>query len=154
MPKRRKAKTLLRYFQRGSRDPESMARGMSLGLFIGFLPSFGGQILIAFFLASFLGVNRIAAAAGTLVTNPITTLPLSAVAFWLGDLVIPGSRLAGFDAADFEWRSLLAGGYAFYAYLLGCAIMAVVGGAAGYVGTKAYLHCRRGLLSRPTGARR
>jgi len=51
---------------------QTMAGGLALGLFIGFSPTMGAQIILAGIAAFFLKVNIPMALAGSLVTNPFT----------------------------------------------------------------------------------
>ncbi len=51
---------------------ETIARGLALGLFIGFTPTMGIQIILTGLAAYFLKVNIPIALAGSLVTNPFT----------------------------------------------------------------------------------
>jgi len=51
---------------------ETVAGGLALGLFIGFTPTMGAQIILAGLAAFFLKVNIPLALAGSLVTNPFT----------------------------------------------------------------------------------
>lgn len=53
-------------------QPDEIARGMALGLFIGMTPTFGIQMFIAFFFAVLLRQNKIAALIGVWNTNPLT----------------------------------------------------------------------------------
>lgn len=139
MAKKPKWKVLHRYICRSSRDPESMARGMGLGLFVGFLPSVGFQIILALLLAGVFNANRIVAMAGTLVTNPFTALPLSAFSLWLGDWILPGTALANFSIKTFELTQVLESpGRLGVAYLVGCLAMSVCASMIGYGGMKVY----------------
>lgn len=51
---------------------QTIAGGLALGLFIGFTPTMGAQIVLAGISAFFLKVNIPMALAGSLVTNPLT----------------------------------------------------------------------------------
>lgn len=139
MVKRPRWKVVYRYICRSSNDPESMARGVGLGLFVGFLPSIGFQIVLALFLAGFFNANRIVAAAGTLVTNPFTAVPLSAFSLWLGDWILPGAVLANFSVNTFELSQVLESpGRLGIAYLVGCLTLSVFASLIGYLGMKFY----------------
>lgn len=88
---------------RGS--PEAVALGLALGIFIAFTPALGLQTISALTLATLLGASRPAALAGTLVTNPVTQLPISLFTYWFGNLVWQGPpiervRQALVDALD------------------------------------------------------
>lgn len=53
-------------------EPDAVARGMALGLFIGMTPTFGIQMLLALLFAFILRQNKIAALIGVWSTNPLT----------------------------------------------------------------------------------
>ena len=65
------------------------ARGLAAGIFTGCYPFFGLQILLGIALASLLRGSHILAAAGTWISNPLTSLPL----YWFNYQV--GSWLLG-----------------------------------------------------------
>lgn len=139
MAKKRSWKAIRRYICRSSKDPESMARGVGLGLFVGFLPSFGFQMILAVFLAGFFNANRIVAVFGTLVTNPFTTIPLSALSLWIGDWILPGSTFSNVSVEAMNWSELLSSpGRLGSAYLIGCLILSVVSSSLGYSLIKLY----------------
>ena len=65
------------------------ARGLAAGVFCGCFPFFGLQIVLSVGVATAVRGNHLLAAAGTLVSNPLTYVPL----YWFNFLV--GSRLLG-----------------------------------------------------------
>src|SRR5690606_6733163 len=65
-------------------DQGTVAAGMAVGVFIGFLPTYNFQFILAGVLAYLLKVNISAAAMGTLVTNPLTTIPIIGLQYKLG----------------------------------------------------------------------
>lgn len=69
--------------------PSQRARGLAAGVFCGCYPFFGLQIFLSVGVASVVRGNHLLAAAGTLVSNPLTYLPL----YWFNYLV--GCRLLG-----------------------------------------------------------
>ena len=69
--------------------PGQRARGLAAGVFCGCFPFFGLQIVVSVGVASLLKGNHLLAAAGTLVSNPLTYLPL----YWFNYLV--GDQLLG-----------------------------------------------------------
>jgi len=69
--------------------PGQRARGLAAGVFCGCFPFFGLQIVLSIGVASLARGNHLLAAAGTLVSNPITYVPL----YWFNFVV--GSRLLG-----------------------------------------------------------
>ena len=75
-PKRNKiGKSLKRLFDRFLRirgEPRYIALGFALGLFVGMSPSMGFQTAIAVFFAALLRWNKISAAVGVWISNPVT----------------------------------------------------------------------------------
>ncbi|MDD2604325.1 MAG: DUF2062 domain-containing protein [Desulfobacterales bacterium] len=69
--------------------PREIARGFAVGIFVGFTPTLGAQMLIAVPLAALLKSNKLAAAAGVWITNPVT------VPFIYGLTYLVGSQLTG-----------------------------------------------------------
>ena len=69
--------------------PGQRARGLAAGVFCGCYPFFGLQMVLSVGLAKLMRGNQLLAAAGTLVSNPFTYLPL----YWFNYLV--GCRLMG-----------------------------------------------------------
>jgi uncharacterized protein (DUF2062 family) len=76
-----------------------VALGMAIGLFIGFLIPLA-QILLAAAAAVFLRANVAVAAAGTLVTNPLTVPPIYYAAYQLGAWTTETSATAAVSWAD------------------------------------------------------
>lgn len=62
----------------------TIAGGLALGLFIGFTPTMGAQIIMAGVAAYFLKVNIPMALAGSLVTNPFTAAIIYPLEYKLG----------------------------------------------------------------------
>lgn len=90
----------------------SVPRGVALGMVTGILIPLG-QIPAAAVLALPLRANIPAAAATTLLTNPLTTPFLWAAAYWVGrkvlrfDAVVPGTPIADQVAANIGWLQWL-----------------------------------------------
>jgi len=68
----RQGKLMLLRLLRLRAQPDEIAKGFALGIFIGMTPTFGFQMLIAIFFALLLRENKIAAAIGVWISNPIT----------------------------------------------------------------------------------
>ncbi len=66
-------------------EPREIALGLALGIFIGMLPVLGLQTVSAIFFASLLKWNKISAALGTLISNPLTIPPLYALTYFVGN---------------------------------------------------------------------
>lgn len=65
-------------------EPRQIALGFALGIFVGMLPLMGLQMAIAFFIAALLNYNKISAAAGAWITNPITAPFLYGLSYYIG----------------------------------------------------------------------
>ncbi len=88
-------------------NPREISLGFALGLFIGFTPTMGGQILIAVFFASMFKWNKITAAVGVQVTNPFTA------PFIYGFTYLIGAKLIGLHnhlnfKITFDWQGLVS----------------------------------------------
>jgi len=90
---------------RGS--PQAIAGGFSLGLFIAFTPTIGIQIVLAFFMATALSLNRPAAVLAVWITNPVTIPVIFSLNYWLGSLIWEGPSALVVSQRLFELTSLL-----------------------------------------------
>ena len=115
--------------------PEDIARGMAVGVFAGFYPLFGLQIAIAVVLASLCRGSKIAAAAFTWVSNPLTYLPIYAMNFHLGQWIL-GSQSQSFTLDDLQSLDGISQlGLEFTVTLFfGSTVAALIAGAIAYVG--------------------
>ncbi|MEJ2699651.1 MAG: DUF2062 domain-containing protein [Desulfuromonadales bacterium] len=68
--------------------PEEIAKGMALGIFIGMTPTLGFQMVIALFFAWLLRQNKIAAALGVWITNPVTAPVIYALEYESGRVLL------------------------------------------------------------------
>jgi uncharacterized protein len=68
--------------------PDEIAKGFALGIFIGLTPTFGFQMIIAVFFAILLRENKLAAALGVWITNPITAPFIYALEYETGRLLL------------------------------------------------------------------
>ena|SRR3989344_5814984 len=86
-----KKQAIYHYYQfvRLNATPEDIARGLAVGVFVGMLPIYGVQILVAILLAQALGENKLAASIGTFITNPLTSIPIYLFNYKVGRLFIP-----------------------------------------------------------------
>jgi len=85
--------------------PDETAKGLALGVFIGFLPINGFQVLVAVTIATLTRVSKVAAAIGTHVTNPWTTIPILILDYYVGCLLL--GRKACIPYVDFSSLSSL-----------------------------------------------
>lgn len=130
---------MVRYLSKGHHDPESVARGVGLGLFVAFLPTIGLQVVLAFFLSTVFNANRIAAILGTFVTNPLTALPTTVASFWLGDMIFQGQGSQIRSLGSFDVMQLVkTPGQTLIIYLAGCLMLSLVASLVGYWGARFY----------------
>ncbi|MBK8594928.1 MAG: DUF2062 domain-containing protein [Holophagales bacterium] len=69
-------------------EPEKVAASFAIGVAIAFTPLLGFHWIMAFFAAILLKLNKLDVFLGTLVVNPLTLGPVSAVALPLGRLIV------------------------------------------------------------------
>ncbi len=69
-------------------EPDAVARGMALGLFIGMTPTFGIQMLLALLFAFLLRQNKIAALIGVWNTNPLTAPIIYGMEYEVGRVLL------------------------------------------------------------------
>ena len=76
--------------------PREIALGFSLGLFVGMSPYMMCHTVTAVFVAALLKWNKIAAAAGVFITNPVTAPFFYALTYRVGAAIMPeaSSRVA------------------------------------------------------------
>ena len=130
--------------------PAQRARGLAAGVFCGCYPFFGLQIFLSVGVASVVRGNHLLAAAGTLVSNPLTYLPL----YWFNYLV--GCQLLGpgrgaINLAELNRSTLWVQGWDFsQRILLGSTVVGIVLAiASGWMAYRLFL--RRG--TRPVAKR-
>ena len=69
-------------------SPEAIARGVAAGVFAGSFPLLGFQTLIGVALASVVRGNKLMAAVSTWISNPLTYIPIFALNFRVGSLLL------------------------------------------------------------------
>jgi uncharacterized protein len=108
----------------------SIARGIALGLFAGFLIPLG-QTPAAALLAFTARANVLVAAIATLITNPLTVPPIYFAAYTVGRTLVGGDAAAGehdlWFARALAWLTSLA-----LPTAIGLLLFAVVASTAGY----------------------
>lgn len=80
-------------FLRMREAPDEIAKGLALGVFIGMTPTFGFQMAIAVFFAFLLRENKIAAALGVWITNPLTAPFIYALEYEAGRVLLGMERV-------------------------------------------------------------
>lgn len=130
---RRKLRYFYVRFLRMQSSPEALARGVAAGVFAGAFPLLGFQTLIGIMIAALVRGNKMAAAAGTWISNPLTYFPIFALNFHLGRLLLrfPKETIlpTGTGSMD-EWMSL--GISATAALLVGALVVGAIAAVIGY----------------------
>lgn len=109
--------------------PEAMARGLSVGVFAGLFPIFGLQTLVGILLAVPLRGNKILAAAGTWVSNPLTYIPIFAFNYQVGAWLLGRAPMPplGRPSDLTPWKDWLTLGQDFAITLfMGCLVVGLV----------------------------
>ncbi len=142
-PKRRRSriKRSWRYFYlrflrlRGT--PRYIARGLAFGVFAGCFPLFGLQTIIGVLLAVIFRGHKLAAAAGTWVSNPLTYLPIFAFNYKVGELLLGfgiGKTQVTFPDNWQSWTELKESGLVFLVTLFfGCLVIGWVAAILTYI---------------------
>lgn len=85
-------------------EPERVAASFAIGVAIAFTPLLGFHWVLAFFLAILLKLNKLDVLLGTLVVNPLTLGPATAVALPLGGFILRARHEA---VAQLPWSDVL-----------------------------------------------
>ncbi|WP_305041087.1 DUF2062 domain-containing protein [Geoalkalibacter sp.] len=113
----------------GSAD--EIAKGLALGVFIGLTPTFGVQMVIAVFMAILLRENKIAAAIGVWVTNPLTAPFIYALSYETGRLLLRMERVHLLQ--EFNFQALKNFGWDLFLPLtVGGVVLGIFSGALTY----------------------
>ncbi|MDP9136680.1 MAG: DUF2062 domain-containing protein [Pseudomonadota bacterium] len=89
--------------------PHSIALGLAIGVFMSFSPLIGFHILLAAIVCAILGANILAAAAGTMLCNPLTCPLMMIGNYQIGELLLreQGRPDFQFDVPDATLGQLL-----------------------------------------------
>lgn len=124
----------------GSGTPDSLARGVALGLFVGFFIIFGLQIVAAVPLAYICRANRIATISFTFVTNHVTVFFIYPVQCMLGGMVMGNDysmnmlkqRMADL-ITNFSWSNFAGlGGELAVSFMIGGLIFGITAAVVSY----------------------
>jgi len=83
--------------------PHRIALGLSCGVFVSFLPIFGGHFIIGALLAYIIKGDIFASLIGTIVGNPITFPIIAGVSINLGQYIL-GQSSTDMDDISFNWE--------------------------------------------------
>ena len=116
-------------------NPREIALGMALGLFIGMTPIMGLHIATAVPLAALFKWNKISAAAGVWITNPLTAPVIYPITYVVGKPFLGASRPVNLPLAeglDAVIKMLLKAPEIFWAMTIGGVILGVPLALIGY----------------------
>lgn len=142
-PKRRRSriKRSWRYFclrflrLRGT--PRYISRGLAFGVFAGCFPLFGLQTIIGVLLAVLFRGHKLAAAAGTWISNPLTYVPIFAFNYKVGELLLGfgiGETHVIFPDNWQSWSELKESGLVFLVTLFsGCLVVGAIASILTYL---------------------
>lgn len=114
-----------------SLNRRNVTRAFALGLFLAFVP-LPIHVLLAVALALALRLNIPAAVLGTLLTNPLTAVPLYMVAYWVGCQILNLHQRHIRFQLTWDWitNQLLP---IWKPFLLGCLVMGTLSAILGYI---------------------
>jgi uncharacterized protein (DUF2062 family) len=116
-------------------NPREIALGMALGLFIGMTPVMGLHIATAIPLAALFKWNKISAAAGVWITNPLTAPVIYPITYMVGKPFLGTYRpisLPQADGLDALFKMLLKAPEIFWAMTIGGFILGIPLAIIGY----------------------
>ena len=134
--------------------PEALARGLAVGFFFGVSFFWGFQIALAVLVSYLVRGNKVVAAAMTAISNPLTSLPLYSLAYFVGHLVIGGEdALPDFAEVHSIQGFLELGWHFFFTMLTGTTIVGSAGAVVVYFSANRLLTALRAWHARRTGER-
>ena len=113
--------------------PRALAKGLAAGVFAGSYPLFGLQTIIGVAIAAAIGGNKIVAAAGTWISNPLTYVPIYALNYQIGRWILGQTNDTSLiTRSPREWMSL--GLDITIALMVGSTLVGIVLALIGYYG--------------------
>jgi uncharacterized protein len=124
--------------------PEALARGLAIGFFFGVSFFWGLQILLAVLVSFLVRGNKVVAAAMTAVSNPLTSLPLYSLCYFVGHLMLGGNdKHPDFTLVHSLEGFLALGPHFFVTMLVGTTLVGLLGGLAIYFSSERLLAALR-----------
>ncbi|MFO7907114.1 MAG: DUF2062 domain-containing protein [Planctomycetota bacterium] len=88
---------------------EEIALGMAVGVFLGWLPIVGIQMITVLVLAvPFKKINKPAAFLAVWISNPLTIMPIYLSIYWVGTFFYPGEHLRSITIVREKLRGVMA----------------------------------------------
>lgn len=167
-----RARRIVRLVLSSRHSAHQVAAGAALGMFVGFTPLMGFQMIIAGVLSTLFKFSRIAAVTMVYVTNPLTATPIYVSCYFVGILLLKPVGFQGlsveriralfarpeamgaWDSLGLKFKEVFDLGWAGLAPLwLGCAVCGLVAAAATYYMSLRFVDAQR-LLRAQRMARR
>jgi len=105
-----KLRQLINRFKELQGDPGSLARGVTIGTFLGFAPLLPLKSILILLLTMVIPSSTVAAfLCTTLICNPLTYVPLYYLAWFIGNLLLPGR--ASWEILNNSLQAILDGGF-------------------------------------------
>jgi len=123
--------------------PNEIALGLALGLFVGMTPSMGFHTAIAVFLAAIFKWNKISAAVGVWITNPLTAPVIYGVNYFIGAKLIGLQKVYLLsEAHGFAkiYKMMLKAPEIFWALTIGGIVLGLPLAVAGYYFSYSVVH--------------
>ncbi|MFH1825233.1 MAG: DUF2062 domain-containing protein [Candidatus Firestonebacteria bacterium] len=122
--------------------PPKVALGVAIGVFLGVFPTFGVGLILAYFFAWLLKVNKAAAVLGGLIMNPMTTPFFWGISALIGVTITGGSKEV--ILSEISSGSIFkAAGHSFLVYIIGNLIVSIIFSIISYYITLEILKRRR-----------
>ena len=115
-------------------NPITLARGLALGVFAGCFPFFGLQSIIGVVLATIFRGSKVAAIAGTWISNPLTYIPIYVFNFKVGKLLLGVETISSQEINLESISAFMELGSTFAIVLLtGCCVVGLILAPISYV---------------------
>lgn len=145
----------LRRLIASNNEPESIALGVAIGVFICVLPLYGLHTLLVIVFALIIPkANKIAILLGTNLSLPPTLPFITWAGYEIGRLIFPGQQYPplGFDYfSHFDWRHF---GDFYYPLFFGSVILGLLGGMVAYLAALSIVRWKRRRASAAARARK
>ena len=112
--------------------PEVVARGMAVGVFAGCFPFFGLQSIMGIILATLVRGSKLAAIAGTWISNPLTYVPILFLNFKVGQWLLGVETSSTLQNRDSLESFLELGPTLVMTLLVGCLVVGAIAGIISY----------------------
>lgn len=125
-------------------EPITLSRGLAVGVFAGCFPFFGLQSFVGVLLATLFRGSKVAAVAGTWISNPLTYLPIYVFNYKVGKYLL-GVDSKSLSQLDFQsiaqFKEL--GSTVVSTFIFGCFVVGLIAGLIAYFSSLYLLKLRK-----------